>query len=487
MAFTMQQENQRRLSMLSTPTQDLSTLSSNSTSASTSHKSNFSYSQNAVSIPAAYGYLPQPMWPQEYRPIQGGSRAVPLRMQRGIMNRVESRQIPVPSLQLQPSSDRPYSAPIYLKPHARSGSDGSFTHPPRPATSLNLDSVDKSGPSCLTVFPQHGVAQKPEHDLLALRATTLKELESSRGAFRTIRPVANRGSRRIPQSNTSTVDGNHGELDPGVISSEKPLVRFEEGQKRAASYIDVKPNPPKRIKFNVIQNQSQTATTIRASKQLLMGNTSDVQPTQARKPSSINTAAKEFNNGANMIQGLDTAENIINKADLLGNSRSIRTSGNMQSAPNLQPINISTTVDTLRLSSASPRGLRVENQNLSMFRRQYINNMLPGAVSSEAQVETRAVANNSYSYNLHCETVARSTAREEGEHNSKSLDLQLSRIGDLLRVQDKDGMDTFIKMKFCSKGANILEGLTNELLLGLAVRDVELLESITEQCKSSGS
>ncbi|KAI1806316.1 hypothetical protein F4811DRAFT_511645 [Daldinia bambusicola] len=496
----MQQENHRRLSMLSTPAQNLSILSSNPTSTSTSasaststsQKSNFSYSQNIVPTPAAYGYLPQPIWPQEYRPIQGGSRAMPLRMQRGTTNRAESRQIPFPSL--QPSSDRPYSVPVYLKHHARSGSDGSFTHPPRPVTSLSLDSVDKSETSRLAVFPQHGVAQKAEHDLHALRVTALKEWELSKRAFKTTRPVANRGSRTTPQSNTSTVESNHEELSPSSISPEKRLVGIEEGQKRAISYIDEKPNPPKRIKFNVIQNQSQVTTALRASKQLSMGNTSDVQPAQIRKPSSIhsNTGAKEFNrpleefnHGTNMTRGLDTADNIINKADLLDDSRSIRTSESIRGAPNLKPINISTTNDTLRLSRASPPGLRLESQNLNIFRRQYDNTatrcgMLSGAVPSEAQVETGAVANNSYSYNPHCETVASSTTKKEGEYNNRSLDLQLSRIRDLLCAQDKDGMDTFIKMRFCSKGNSILETLANELLLGLAVRDIELLESIAK-------
>ncbi|OTB12067.1 hypothetical protein K445DRAFT_200166 [Daldinia sp. EC12] len=513
----MQQANHRRLSMLSTPAQDLPTLSANATSSS--HKPNVTYSRNPLPIPAAYGYLPQPMWSQEYRSIQGGPRAIPLRMHRGTVNRVESHQIPIQLL--QPPSDRPYSVPVYLNHRTSSDSDGSFTHPPRPATSLDLDSADKSRSPHPSVFPQHKVARKTENDLSTLRASAPKGSEYFKEPFRAARPVANRGSQKVPQSSTSTVEGNDREPSPGAIPPEKRMGGVVQGQKRTTSSINGKTNPSKRIKFNVIQNQFQTATTLRTSERLPVEKTSDMELPQTRKtkPISRDAAAKEVdlltceesNNNIATTQGLDTAGditnseiqckelarykaigstppnpyNIINKAGHLEKSQSIRTLRNVQSPRNIETIDISPTANTLTLSNTMPQNLRVENQDLNAVHRQYTDTatqcgILFGAASSEAQVEIVRVSNNNHSHDLYDEAVANSTAKEEGGHRSKSLDLQLSRIGDFLCAQDKHGMDTFIDTKLCSKGVNILETLTNELLLGLAVRDVKLLDDIAK-------
>ncbi|KAI2780350.1 hypothetical protein F4815DRAFT_469883 [Daldinia loculata] len=508
-SVTMQQPGHRRLS---TPTQDLPIPSSNS------YRPHFGYPRNPLPLPAAYGYLPPPIWSQEYHPLPGGPRAIPLRMQRATMNRVESHQIPIPSLQL--SSNRPYSVPVYLNHRNRSDSDSSFTHPPRPATSLDLDSVDKSVSPHTTLFPQHGVAQNPENDL-SLHATTLAGTELSKGTLGTTRPVANRGSRKLTPLSTSTAEGSRRELSPAVVLSEQRTIGFVGGQKRTTSHIIEKSNPSKRIKFNVIRNQSQTVGTPKTSKKVPLANTFDTQPAQTPEtnPMNSNTTTEEVNQPleesnakmttaqyitttvddtdprlvSNKLAKPKVADapkpnpyDIINETGLFEDSRSVRALGDVQSARKFKTTDNSTNVDTLGAFGVSSRGLDVNNRNLNTAYNQYTSVATQCGISSNVvvssgiQTESGKLANDVHSHNLHCGTIATTNDEKEGVYCSENLDIQFSRIEELLCTQNKVGMDKFINVKLKSEGTNVLQTLTNELLLGLAVRDVELLEQIAK-------
>ncbi|KAI0847362.1 hypothetical protein F5Y00DRAFT_121865 [Daldinia vernicosa] len=503
----MQQPGHRRLS---TPTQDLPIPSSNS------YRPHFGYPRNPLPLPAAYGYLPQPMWPQEYRPMPGGPRAIPLRMQRATMNRVESQQMPIPSLQL--SSTRPYSVPAYLNHRTRSDSNSTFTpHPPRPATSLDLDSVDKSAPSHTILFPQHGVAQNPENDLLPLHATP-EDTELLEGALGITRPIANRGSRKPRPASINTAEGSQQELSPAAVPSEQRTIELVEGRKRAASHVDEKSNPSKRIKFNVIRNQSQTAGTLKVSKKVSLANTFDTQPAQAPKTNStnsntimekVNQPLEESNAKMTMAQCLTTTVDdtgpklvsnelaklkaavapkpnpydIINESDLFEGSRSVRTLGDVQSARYFKTTDISTNVDTLGVSRVSSRGLAVNNRDLNTACNQYTSVATQCGISSSPvpsgiQAESGKLAGDSHSDNLHCGAIVTTDDEKVGECCSENLAFQFSRIEEMLYTQNKVGIEKFINMKLNSEGINVLQTLTNELLLGLAVRDVDLLKQM---------
>ncbi|KAI1656308.1 hypothetical protein F4813DRAFT_131138 [Daldinia decipiens] len=488
----MQQPGHRRLS---TPIQDLHIPSSNS------YRPHFGYPRNPLPLPAAYGYLPQPIWSQEYHPLPGGPRAIPLRMQRATVNRVGAHQMPIPSLQL--SSNRPYSVPVYLNHRTHSDSYSSFTHPPRPATSLDLDSVDKSVPPHTTQFPQHGAAQNPENDI-SLHATTPADTELSKGTLRTTRPVANRGSRKIPPLSASTAEGSRRELSPAVVLSEQRTLGFLGGQKRTTSHVIEKSNSSKRIKFNVIRTQSQTVGTPRTSKKAPLTNTSDTRPAQTPETNSTdnNTTTEEINQPlkesdvkrttaqylttmvdntgpmlvSNKLANPKAADapkpnpyDIINETDLLENSRSVRALGDVQSARGFRTTDISTDVNNRNLNTAYDQYTSVATQC----------GIPPNViVSSEIQIESGKLSNDIHSHNIHYKAIATTSDEKGGIYSSENLDIQFSRIEELLCSQNRVGIDKFITIKLNSGGINVLQTLTNELLLGIAVRDVELLEKI---------
>ncbi|KAI0112830.1 hypothetical protein F4814DRAFT_322565 [Daldinia grandis] len=481
----MQQSGHRKLL---TPAQDLPILHYNS------YRPHFGYPRNPLPLPAAYGYLPQPIWSQEYRPLSGGPRAIPLRMQRAAMSRTELHQTPIPSLPL--SSNRPYSVPTYLNRRIRSDSDSTFTHPPRPATSLDLGTVDKSISPRSTIFSQHGVAQHPKNDLLSSHATTLEDTGLLKGIPRTARPVANRGSRKLPPLSASTAGGSQRELRPVITPFEQRAMGYAAGQKRAAS-IDGKPNASKRIKFNVILNQSQAASAPRAPNnttteevnQPLEQYNAKVTTEQYLTTTVDNTSPRLSPNKLAKPKAADAPEpnpyDIINGTDVFEDSRSARTVGDVQSARNFKTSDISTNIDTLGAFGASSRGLNIDNRYLNTAYNQHISvtarcGMSSNIVSSEIQTESRKLANDVHSHNLHYGTITTTDDEKEGPCCSENPNIQFSRIEKLLHAQNKDGIDKFIMVKLNSEGTNVLQTLTNELLVGLAVRDIELLEQMAK-------
>ncbi|KAI8956534.1 hypothetical protein F5Y11DRAFT_167823 [Daldinia sp. FL1419] len=495
--------------------QDLPSTPSSSL-ASSSYRSPFIYPRNHVPLPAAYGYLPQPVWSQEcHRPILGGPRAVPLRMQKATMNMAEPHQMPIQSLQL--SSDRPYSVPAYLNYRTRHDGNSSFTYLPRPSTSLDLNSPERLGSPLSGLLRQHDLNQETEENLTP-RIATHKRAVLTQRALRTTRPVANRGPRKLPPASTNTLEESQREAIPTTISSERETRILVQDQKRMISHTDRKPNPSKRIKFNVIQNHSQANIILRAAKRESPANSFHPQFTRTHEtnPTNSNFTAEEttqalqnFNSDMNMTQnktdrkctasprteftGLVSTRttgggkltpylNIINDAGPLKDPRRARASSDVHNVDKVETTHISTNIGSPRSSGASSRELKRDHQDSNAISSQYTKTATQYGVSSDAILseaqEVGKHTNNNDSHDLHYKTVAIISDEKESSHSNKDLDTQLSNIEELIRTQDEGGTDKFINTKLGLDDHGVLETLTNELLLGMAARDISLLERI---------
>ncbi|KAI2609727.1 uncharacterized protein GGS25DRAFT_520531 [Hypoxylon fragiforme] len=201
------------------------------------------------SIPAARGYLPQQMWPREYRSTPGGTRAIPLRIPRSIMNKSDSHPSSIPLL--QSPSVRPYSVPASL--NRNTSKDGPF-YLPRPATSLTFNDNDNLSSPHPLAFPQRRASQMNHIDSLISSSTTSGEIAQIKKPRGSIRAVAKRGSGKL-SSDTGQRESNYRESGQTMSTSKTSLSPLQ-GPKRAAQNDLMNSNSSKRLKINVIRDIS---------------------------------------------------------------------------------------------------------------------------------------------------------------------------------------------------------------------------------------
>ncbi|KAI5861381.1 hypothetical protein GGS23DRAFT_576568 [Durotheca rogersii] len=207
-----------------------------------------------TSIPAARGYLPQRLQ-QESRPVSRGPRAVPLRISRYAANLSSSGPRPVPTLSLP--LERPYSVPTYPNQHTNGGNDDGITPPLRPATSSEVDDIDKLVPPRPLVFPQRRAAQEGRNAPHALRKGSVEDAKPAQKTPST-RAVAKRGSKKPAPASVScgmeTVPSK-----PSTTSAVSPD-KLAEPQKRPIGSTEPESNPVKKSKINVIGGQFESIT-----------------------------------------------------------------------------------------------------------------------------------------------------------------------------------------------------------------------------------
>ncbi|KAI0836556.1 hypothetical protein F5Y06DRAFT_273748 [Hypoxylon sp. FL0890] len=457
------------------------------------------YSQNLQPLPAAYGYLPQETRSQDYRRlVSEGSHAVPLRMQRVSMNGTETRAMPIPSLQL--STDRPYSVPTYLDYRTRSENSRSFARPPRPASSSDVDSIHRLAPSHPVLFPQQRTVQKAENDSLTLHSITAVDAVRPINTPKVPRAVAKRGPT------TSSNDSSRAGLNLTLLPPEQNSTEVIRAQKRATDLTAMKYFPSKRININLTLTQSQTP--VNPEVYSLMN--PHIRDTQVKKDNYIkdNTTKNETSENLeeaddNTTQGYDS-ENEATEV-MLTSERSGQTGSVNADRPDQDDVTskagpveglqkardpdkaagiASALNNTPRNPNAIPEILDEKGQNHAMMRHRYTNawnqcDIDLEAVPSATRVEPEATAPENHHQPtsvIRGITSARDAA--EREVNNVTLTSRLSKVEEVISVQKEKGMDEFVKARLNSGDPNVLETLTNEILLGMVVHDDELLEQV---------
>ncbi|KAI1406824.1 hypothetical protein F5Y13DRAFT_176288 [Hypoxylon sp. FL1857] len=465
--------------------------------------------QHLQPLPAAYGYLPQQMWSQaHHRLVSEGPHAVPLRMQRVTMNRTETRPMPIPSLQL--STDRPYSVPTYLNYRTGSESGGSILHPPRPASSSEVDRINRLVPSRPVLSPQHRTTQEVENDPFSFHSTA-----TSVEAIRPIkvpkitRAVAKRGPKT--STNSSSREGSHAGLSLALFSPEQSSSKVVGGQKRATELTATKYFPSKRININVTLTESQALITPIAPKayspmdphipNIQVEEDHDAKDNILEKESSEtlddNTTQSSDSDGE-VIEAMLTSENsvqaesatavksgqhdITNKfSSAEGLQKAKGTDKSAVVVANLKNTNVVNV--NPKCSDVVPETPNGKSQNHIVTRRQYANSWAQCDIDLEAvpnatQIEPEGRAPEDHHTVVGGITTVQDTAQRKV--NDETLASRLLRVEQAVAIQKEKGMDEFVKERLNSGDPNVLQTLTNEILLGLVVHDNELLEQIVK-------
>ncbi|KAI2468214.1 hypothetical protein F4781DRAFT_279639 [Annulohypoxylon bovei var. microspora] len=453
------------------------------------------YSQRLAPLPATHGYHPQTIWVPDYRPASGGPRAVPLRMQRvTTMNQTDTRPMPIPSVQL--ASDRPYSVPNYHSRRISRENDGSFTRPPRPASTSEVDDIDRLIPPRQLSFARRSTAQEVELDSLTPRRNNLEAPEPRLRIPKTTRPVAKRGSKiSVPDDNARKSDRS--QLD---LASEKDSSYLAGSQKRGIDHTTAEAHSSKRIKINVVRSQSQTPIIPEITKQSYPttshyfgrnnhGNDTTIETEIAKSLGVDDDETQSSDDEDDVAKPVLTSKRlgqtktasagkldpyaIIDELDSFENSQDTRNSGKTRTAVNIEETN--TPSDLSGGSSATHR-----EPNISSQTSRYTNASSQCDISSKAEVKPESKPSERHHHQSTPaigSTPSTQDARE-GKVNEETLDSRLSRIEKAISAQEEGGVDEFVKTRLSTGDMNTLNTLTNEILLALVVPNDKLLEQV---------
>lgn len=404
---------------------------------------------------------------------------MPLRMHHAAMSRTDIR--PIPSV---PSSNRPYSVPAYLD-HTRSEDYDNIAYPERSATSSAIDDIDKLVPPRQPPFLQRVVAENNEHDpKLPLLTAALEETAETDTPLANKRRVAKRGSMKSASNNTAweSVQTEQGELT--------------ESLRRATGHTAVESNPPKRVKINVVRSQSRTASKAYHTRSSISGkqninyfeeddNYSTVAgssdddleiantvqtPKKSRYFGAAGTAKPDPYDIMGTASGVESPRN-ARKADKPHEAIVARGAG----ASDDRPGTSNATVQNLDVSSQYRVNSHLEDNNTSA---QY--NMVSRAISSLTgpKFVTEGRGSRQLPKRPSVESLTTPGTVTESESDNENLETRISRIEDVIGIQRERGLGEFVKGGLVAGGTNVLETLTNDLLLGMVVADDELLEQV---------
>ncbi|KAI1089735.1 hypothetical protein F5B19DRAFT_466084 [Rostrohypoxylon terebratum] len=484
----MQKSNLRRLSI---PHQALSRQPSG-----LSRSQPDGYSQHLTPHSAPHGYHPQTIWVPDYRPPPGGPRAVPMRMQRLTMNQTDTRPMPIPSVQL--ASDRPYSVPNFNSTRRLRGSDDGLARPLRPASTSEVDEIDKLVPRRQLPFLNRSTSQRVEDDSHISHGNDLEDLEDRSRVLNPTRRVAKRGSK-ISTTNDST---RASDLSGHDLASEQDLDHPTGSQKRGNGEAADETYPSKKIKINVIRSQSQTPTAL--------GTTNQKYPNTRSRESQLsrNSYEKDIPNQKKMGQNIEVDDDETQSSSGddedaetgLTSQRSGPTGTGrpdpydiMDSAPSFE-MSQDTGVFRKKRGTASneePDVPRSIVSSSSAIRRelstnvqdtQYSNASSQCDIPSTSQVKPECKVPDQQQQQHQTTAVIGSAPGSQDARdrkpNEETLDVRLSRIEKAIRVQEGEGIDEFIKAKLSTGDPGILGTLTNEILLAMVVPNDELLEQV---------
>ncbi|KAI1100929.1 hypothetical protein F4804DRAFT_317546 [Jackrogersella minutella] len=450
----------------------------------------------------AHRYRPQQVWTPEYRPILGGPRAVPLRMQRVAMNRTDTRPMAIPSLQL--SSDRPYySVPSYPRSRTASESSSSFARPPRPPSASEANDIDTLVPRRVLPFPPRRTSQRNEGDYLMPPTIDTEYSEIPTKISKSTRAVAKRGSQKS-QSDNSARERGHLELSPARLPSEQNSSEQAGSQKRAIGHTAVDSYPPKRIKINVIRSKTQTSISPKVSKQTYPAEVNHhLRYTQASKNSFKDKTApnNQLNKNLEEIDDDETESSTDSEDEVTNTTLTSKRLGQIKATGTAEPdpydsaddfgplrkAQSNRNLDTIRAvkadyarvpsdiswGSSTPH----QDSHVSSQPRRYINSSaqcdLPSEAADQVKPERKVPEQST-------PTPDEPPTTAERKPSEETLGSRLSRIEAVMRAQEGKRMDEFVKARLAAGGPNMLETLTNEILLALVVPDDELLEQVVK-------
>ncbi|KAI0107631.1 hypothetical protein F4776DRAFT_644424 [Hypoxylon sp. NC0597] len=462
------------------------------------------YSRHLQSLPAAHEYLPQQISPQEHhRLVSDSPHAIPLRIQLATMNKTETRPMPIPSLQL--STDRPYSVPTYLNYRAKSDNGASFAQPPRPASSSEVDGISRLVPSRPVLFPQHRTTQKVETD--SLTSHRISSVDGGRPMkIPTIpRAVAKRGPKTL--SNNSSKEGGRAGFSLALFPPEQNLSEAAGGQKRATELTAMKYFPSKRININVTLTQSQTTVTPEAhspmypyirdshiKKNNFAEDNAIEKETSKALEEADDTSTQVSDSESEVTEALLTSRRLgqdrpasAAKSDQHGNISSINigpieglqeTRDSVKKAVGVLTPKISNVANAIPTSpNALSETLDGKDQTRSRARTQ-CDADLDVVLSATQQQREGEVFEDRHRSTLGVSGISNARDLMERKVNDETLVSRLSRVEEVINVQKTKGMDGFIRARLGSEDPNLLETLTNEILLGLVARDEKLLEQV---------
>ncbi|KAI0379033.1 hypothetical protein F5Y04DRAFT_260968 [Hypomontagnella monticulosa] len=457
--------------------------------------------QQYAPIQTTRGYLPQQRWSQEHHSVPEGSRAIPLRMQRTAMNRTEIRPMPIPSLKV--SADRPYSVPNYLTQRARSEAYGGISHPQRPATSSKLYDIDELVPQRPAILSGRRALEEVEDDLVSYPVVS-EDAELQVKPSTTTRRVARRGSR------ASSQPSNIGDGDPNSAptSFDPKSSKLAVGHKRAAENTAVESYPPKRIKIKAVRSKSQTPVASNATRRTSSMAYPYAQSSQISNASYTETVALEefgedvwqLGDDETVAQGSDIGDNIAEAAPMSKNLSQLNLKPDpydimdeprpVERRQKVMPLDEIRCFDNTNISGGIPRTSTatlwespVYWQSHTVAHHRYTNasaqcDMSPKAAPKVTQIEPEG------EYHPQPAPLAESTPIPQDNIESglddEDLDAQLSRIEEVIRTQDEKGMAQFIEERLSTGDSDVLETLTNEIILGFIAHDTELLEKMIQ-------
>ncbi|OTA76210.1 hypothetical protein M434DRAFT_402539 [Hypoxylon sp. CO27-5] len=435
------------------------------------------YSQHLQPLPAAHGYLPQQIPSQEHhRLVSDSPHALPLRMQFATMNKTETRPMPIPSLQL--STDRPYSVPTYLNYRTISDDGASFARPPRPASSSEVDNISRIS------------------SVSGARPMKIPTIP---------RAIAKRGSKI--QSNNSSREDGHAELSLALFSPEQNLSEGARGQKLATELTAMKYFPSKRININVTLTQSQTNVTPEAQSSTYPY----IRDSQVKKNNFTedNSIEKEIGKALeeaddNSTQSSDSECEVTEAVLMSKRFVPVRPASAAESNQhgNIVKINSIESLQETRHSVKKAGGfLAPKNSNVANVITRSLSKVsetLDGKGQAHSKAWTQCDTDLDVMYSAiqrkpegevlkdrhwptsGVNTIASARDSMGRKVNDETPASRLSKVEEVINVQKEKGMDGFIRAKLGSGDPNLLETLTNEILLGLVTRDEKLLEQVVE-------
>ncbi|KAI0888482.1 uncharacterized protein GGS22DRAFT_198207 [Annulohypoxylon maeteangense] len=395
---------------------------------------------------------------------------------------------------MQLASDRPYSVPNYHSSRKSRINDDRFARPPRPASTSEVDDIDKLVPRRQLSFLHRNTTPGAKDDSIASRINHLEDPEALLRVPKTTRRVAKRGSKVSTPDDRARTSGlsefnTASKRDPSHLTS----------QKRDYVHTTDDPNPSKRIKINVIENQSQTTPIVPEIANQSYPNTR-LRKNQLSKNNYENKiATKELVNQNIEVDDDETqsSEGDDNATETALTSKRLRQARAGKPDPydimdRASPFEISQDARYSRKKRASidieetnPRNdlnAIYQEPNVHSQRGKYTNtsqyNMPSEHIPSTYQVKPESKpSEHHYSAVAIGSTPSTQDARE-GKAIEETLDARLSRIEKAIRVHEEEGIDEFIKAKLSTGNPNTLGTLTNEILLALVVPNDELLEQV---------
>ncbi|KAI2617830.1 hypothetical protein GGR54DRAFT_640914 [Hypoxylon sp. NC1633] len=503
------------------------------------HRPQLGYPRYISALPAANSYLPQQRWPQEYGSMPGAPRAVPLRMSRAAaLNRVDSRPSPIALSQL--SSDRPYSVPPYLSHRMSNDGDANSSHPPRPATSFDVRDLDRMVMTRSVPLSQRRIAEYDPNGVLLPRTISPEEGVHPNKTQKTTRAVAKRGSRKLPpesktDESSQTALSSQQDLSQSM-RGQKRVAEYADGDffflKKAKTSMTMghsqtdlaaEASAETPSAANQGSQEGRVGRVGSAEKEATAGEedyantgTLDGDETVTGSENEDGPLAKIKSRRKARMAGSSTDTNAgkldpCTTIDRPGSAKSPQAGGNPHSVPEVTKSRNTDIIDKApgdmsrsRTPSTMLQEPDAESQGSAATRRQYTTasaqcdlspyaarnfvpqkeldpdpdlELPPFACQPTPDAESLTSVGGATETNVGNDHASENENDDEEEGQASQLS-RIERIEEVLSAQRETGMDGFIAARLGEGGAGMLERLADDVLLGMLLRENDLVEQV---------